>query len=44
MIGIMEKKMETTLVYCGGIGLYRDNGKDTGNYYNILRIYRVIKG
>ena len=31
-IGIMEKKMETTIVYRG---LYRDNGKENGNYYSI---------
>ena len=31
-IGIMEKKMETTIVYRG---LYRDNGKENGNYYGI---------
>ena len=28
-IGIMEKKMETTIVYRGYIG---DNGKENGNY------------
>ena len=28
----MEKKMETTIVYWG----YRDNGKESGNYYSIL--------
>ena len=27
-IGIMEKKMETTIVYW-------DNGKENGNYYSI---------
>ena len=31
--GIMEKKMETTTVYWG---LYWNNGKENGNYYNIL--------
>ena len=30
--GIMEKKMETTLVYWG---VYIDNGKENGSYYNI---------
>ena len=30
--GIMEKKMETTII-CRGI--YWDNGKENGNYYNI---------
>ena len=30
-IGIMENKMETTIVYWG---LYGDNGKENGNYYN----------
>ena len=32
-MGIMEKKMETTIVYWG---LYEDNGKENGNYYSIL--------
>ena len=31
--GIMEKKMETTMVYWGYRG---DNGKENGNYYGIL--------
>ena len=39
-IGIMEKRMETTIIYWGNIGviwgLYRDNGKGNGNYYSIL--------
>ena len=36
-IGAMEKKMETTIVYWGKIGIiYRDNGKEIGNYYSIL--------
>ena len=37
-MGIMEKKMETTTMgYIGIIqGLYRDNGKENGNYYNGL--------
>ena len=36
-IGIMEKKMETTGIKGVGIilGLYWDNGKENGNYYNI---------
>ena len=38
-IGIMEKKMETTIVYWGNIrvllGQYRDNGKENENYYNM---------
>ena len=41
-IGIMEKKMETTGII--GIikdlrvyGLYKDNGKENGNYYIIIR-------
>ena len=38
-IGIMEKKMETTIVFRGYIGvilgLYWDNGKENGNYYSI---------
>ena len=29
----MEKKMETTIVYCG------NNGKENGNYYSILGSY-----
>ena len=37
-IGIMEKKMETTIlkkVYIGAVlGLYRYNGKENGNYCN----------
>ena len=31
-MGIMEKKMETTILLQG---LYRDNGKENGNYYSI---------
>ena len=31
-IGIMENKMEATIVYGG---FYRDNGKQNGNYYSI---------
>ena len=31
-LGIMEKKMETTIM-----GSYRDNGKADGNYYNGVR-------
>ena len=40
-IGIMEKKMETTLVYRVGVilGLYWDNGKENGNDYSILGFY-----
>ena len=34
----MEKKMETTIIHWGNIrvivGLYWDNGKENGNYYN----------
>ena len=33
-IGILEKKMETTILYY--VGLYGDNGKEHGNYYNGL--------
>ena len=35
-IGIMENKMETTIMGFIGymMGLYRDNGKENGNYYN----------
>ena len=36
--------METTIVYWAYIGvmleLYRDNGKENGNYYTILGLYR----
>ena len=44
-IGIMEKKMETTVMGHAGIigyilGLYRDNGKEHGNYWNTLGLYR----
>ena len=34
-IGIMEKKMETTIAYWG---LYRDNGKENGNYCSTLGV------
>ena len=35
--------METTIVYRGHIlGLYRDNGKESGNYYSISRLYTRI--
>ena len=34
-MGIMEKKMETIRVI---LGLYRDNGKENGNYYLGFRI------
>ena len=37
-IGIMETKMETTIVYCGYRGLYRDNGEENGNYYSIWQL------
>ena len=33
---IMEKKMETAVVYWGYRGLYRDNGKNNENCYSIL--------
>ena len=33
LIVIMEKKMETTKFFGG---LYRDNGRENGNYYRIL--------
>ena len=37
----MEKKMETTIVYWGYIGIieYRNNGKENGNYCSILGLY-----
>ena len=35
-MGIMEKKMEAAIMgYI--IGSYRDNGKENGNYYIIIR-------
>ena len=49
-MGITEKNMETTIVYCGYIrmtlnpsyycisGLYRDNGKENGSYYLGFRV------
>ena len=37
-MGIMENKMETTIVYWGYI---RDNGKENGNYYNGLHTARL---
>ena len=48
-IGIMEKKMETTITdYIGIIwiiwGLYRDNGKENGSCYNGLYIAFRICG
>ena len=30
----MENEMETTTLQQGYMGLYRDNGKEHGNYYN----------
>ena len=36
-IGIMEKKIE---IHYGILCLYRDNGKEHGNYYSILGLYR----
>ena len=35
---IMEKKMETTIVY---LGYYWDNGKPNGNYYSMGLGFRV---
>ena len=34
-MGILDKKMEATIVYLGYIG---DNGKENGNYYSILEL------
>ena len=31
-VGVMEKEMETTIV----LGLYRDNGKENGNYRDYI--------
>ena len=36
-LGIMEKNTETTIVYRG---VYRDNGQENGNYFNILGLCR----
>ena len=42
-IGIMENKLETTMVYWGIYGVilgsYKDNGKENGNCYLILGVY-----
>ena len=44
-MGIMEKKMETTIVYWGYIlGLCRDTGKETGSYRDYRGIYRGYIG
>ena len=52
-IGIMEKKMETTIIYyiglCGGnirviLGLYRDNGKEHGNYRDYRGYIGIVLG
>ena len=44
IIGIMENKMETIGIigFILGIilGIYWDNGKEHGNYYGILGLYR----
>ena len=34
-MGMMEKKMETTIVFLGYIGIMKN-----GNYYSILGLYR----
>ena len=39
-IGMMEKKMET-IIYWFILGLYRDNGKENGNYYK-FRLVREL--
>ena len=39
VVGIMEKKMEATMVYWGLSG--RDNGKENGNYYETVRVEPV---
>ena len=36
ILGIMEKKMETTIVYWGYSG---NSGKENGNYYSTLGLY-----
>ena len=49
-IGVMENEMEATIMgYIGIIGyilgLYWGNGKENGNYYSILGLYRrVLRG
>ena len=35
-IGIMEEKMETTGDYRDILVLFRDNGKENGNYYLVF--------
>ena len=35
IIGVMEKKMKTTIVYWGYV---RDNGTENGNYYLGFRV------
>ena len=47
-MGIMEKKMETTGIigiivglYDITVGMYRDNGKENGNYYLGFTVCRL---
>ena len=40
LIGRMEKKMETTIVYRG---LYMDNAKEHVSHYSILGLYRDME-
>ena len=41
---IMEKKMETTMIYWSYIYIYicRDDGKENENYYDIVGLYLRI--
>ena len=49
-LGIAEKKMETTIMGLTGtiryiLGLYRDNGREIGSYYNgLCKDYREYMG
>ena len=36
--GIMENRMETTIIYRVILGLYWDNGKDNGTYHSGFRV------
>ena len=38
-IGIMEKKMETTIMGLG-FRVYRDNDEEDGSYYSVLGLFR----
>ena len=36
-IGVIEKKMETTII----LGFYWDDEKENGNYYSTLGLHRI---